>query len=305
MLVWRINDEDTGSGIRFRPDVQLPVRVRFSPEGDLLCAFGNPNRYHRTAEVRNGKGELVCEFLAPRDSFFPTGGVWSDRGFTVAAVCAERSTLFTWTVALDDAEPSFRHTFSRFDGLNSVVFARRSKRCVAYIADLHGLFEYDPSENGKTIAFRMSDSRYRVLQCGLLVQSCDGRRLAAGAVVERFSPKSRSVAQPCERVFGAVAAWDTSTRKLTGILGRWSETPSTLAFAANRSPILAVGSYDGIIRVYEVASGTRLKAWKAHRTQVSSLVFVPSLFRCVSAGEDATVKLWDLAGAVPKRLVGE
>ncbi|HEV3256653.1 MAG TPA: protein kinase [Gemmataceae bacterium] len=54
------------------------------------------------------------------------------------------------------------------------------------------------------------------------------------------------------------------------------------------------GGKDGLIRLWDVATGRELARWEAHDAGVTTLIFHPDGKMLVSGGKDGTVKLWNL-----------
>ena len=70
--------------------------------------------------------------------------------------------------------------------------------------------------------------------------------------------------------------------------------------------LLASGSADSTVRLWQVASRETLKVLRGHEGRVFGLDFSPDGSVLASGGEDRTVRLWDLAsgeGRVPPRKV--
>ena len=60
--------------------------------------------------------------------------------------------------------------------------------------------------------------------------------------------------------------------------------------------MVAAGSLDSIIRIWDIASGTLLESLRGHRDSVYSVAFTPDGKGVVSGSLDKTLKFWDLSG---------
>jgi WD40 repeat protein len=58
--------------------------------------------------------------------------------------------------------------------------------------------------------------------------------------------------------------------------------------------ILASGSGDKMIRLWDVKSGKKLKALEGHTNYVRSVVFSPDGKALASGSGDKTIKVWDI-----------
>jgi WD40 repeat protein len=58
---------------------------------------------------------------------------------------------------------------------------------------------------------------------------------------------------------------------------------------------IITGSTDGIIRLWDIASGEELRSITSHSASVTALALMPEGDRFVSASLDQTLKVWDLA----------
>ncbi|MFN5949922.1 MAG: WD40 repeat domain-containing protein, partial [Pirellulaceae bacterium] len=67
------------------------------------------------------------------------------------------------------------------------------------------------------------------------------------------------------------------------------------------SNILASGSDDGTIKLWEMENGGQVKSWGAHGGGVSAIEFTRD-GRIVSNGRDRVVKSWDQNGAQQKAM---
>src|SRR5262249_31013856 len=59
--------------------------------------------------------------------------------------------------------------------------------------------------------------------------------------------------------------------------------------------LLASGSADQTVRVWELASGRELFVLEGHPKEITALAFLPDSKTLISADEDSTLKLWNAA----------
>jgi len=59
---------------------------------------------------------------------------------------------------------------------------------------------------------------------------------------------------------------------------------------------VAGGSFDTVVRIWEVSSGVLVKTLRGHGDGVSSVAFTPDGNRLVSGSLDKTLKYWDVSG---------
>jgi WD40 repeat protein len=128
-----------------------------------------------------------------------------------------------------------------------------------------------------------------------------------------FSADGRTLAvSGFDRAF-AVGIWDVSTAerqtRLTdsgSLAARARSTPaaghytealvgiSALAFSPNDST-LAAGCSDGVIRLWDVASGDLSQTFSGHAGEIRRLAFAPDGRTLASLGEDNILNLWHVA----------
>jgi WD40 repeat protein/serine/threonine protein kinase len=138
-----------------------------------------------------------------------------------------------------------------------------------------------------------------------------------GAVyTARFSPKGDLVATGGADNF--VMVWNPDDARPVDIEKRLDNAPDPkanhLPLAGHGKPVrsiafspsgelLASGSEDNAVRVWELASGTPLKVLRGHGNAVRSCEFSPDGQHVASGGEDHKIRVWDIAGYEETRLL--
>ncbi|NDJ16399.1 NB-ARC domain-containing protein [Myxacorys almedinensis] len=119
-----------------------------------------------------------------------------------------------------------------------------------------------------------------------------------------FSPDGRLLASGSEDRL--IRIWEIKTQKLVHVLKGHDCEVRSIAFAPHRYPavtqppspnagyLLASGSFDRTVRLWDVQSGTCLKILKAHTGWVFSVAFSPEGRWLASSSRDRTVKLWQV-----------
>ena len=95
-------------------------------------------------------------------------------------------------------------------------------------------------------------------------------------------------------------SWDQELQALHG----HTSTVTSVAFSPTHD-IIASGSLDGTIRLWDAVSGAHLKTLEGHSESVYSVVFSPDGTRIASGSNSCTIQLWDtVSGAHLKTLEG-
>ncbi|MDT4967578.1 MAG: hypothetical protein QOJ64_2315 [Acidobacteriota bacterium] len=92
---------------------------------------------------------------------------------------------------------------------------------------------------------------------------------------------------------GTIGFLDIESGKETASLSRLSPAIHSLAFSPSGN-ILASGSSDGIIRLWQMNGNDALRIMKGHSDEVSSLSFSPDGKVLASSSRDKTIKLWNV-----------
>lgn len=88
------------------------------------------------------------------------------------------------------------------------------------------------------------------------------------------------------------ASQDTSEERIAELL---TAAPWTYSLTISGTAAVAVSGHRGVICVWELATGRRLRCFEAHRGAVGSVVLSWDDQRLVSGGEDGVVRVWDTA----------
>lgn len=66
-----------------------------------------------------------------------------------------------------------------------------------------------------------------------------------------------------------------------------------MAFSPNSKYIATAGSYDRIVKVWDLASGRTISSFTAHQLEINSVQYSPNGRYIVTSSEDSTIKVWN------------
>jgi WD40 repeat protein len=89
---------------------------------------------------------------------------------------------------------------------------------------------------------------------------------------------------------GYIQIWSISEQRL---FSNFSGVGTSLAFSPD-SNLLAAGSYDGSIHVYQVPSGEEVAVLHGHIGAIYDLIFTNDGTTLLSISEDGSIRLWGI-----------
>ena len=162
-------------------------------------------------------------------------------------------------------------------------------------------FAIEWSPDGSLLTLQTRRGRYPVYDAESLEILYMGQRRDCGFHLQGFfSPDGKYLAQTC-----LLSEEHTSvliTESLTGDVARELEGHTAWTYFASWSPDgskLATSSFDGTVRVWDVATGETLTVFSGHSSWPADLDWSPDGSRLVSGDETGNVLIWDaLTGGV-------
>jgi WD40 repeat protein/serine/threonine protein kinase len=255
-----------------RGHTQRIVRVAFSPDRRSLASASEDQTIKIWNVTAGGQ-----ETLTLKGHKGPVRGLaFSPDGRRLASAGEDKKVLL-WNALTGQLLYSLPGEFTRYTYLN-----------IAF------------SPDGRWLASGSSDNTVKIwdIETGQEVFTLRGHTAPAFSVF--FSPDGRHVAS-LGWVHQPVKIWDLATGERGELTPKFSlGHHSNGAWSAAFSPdgrFLAVGAGvgDGIVRIYDLATGELLHALQGHIDRVVSVAFSPDGRRLATTSIDRTVKFWETA----------
>lgn len=267
------------SGNKFR-------QVIFTETGELFITMRNPV-----------SGEWSYQIGSERRSFSPCGNEGDSFGIPngnkrLFAISCPDFSVEVWDLKTARRILNFRIPKDKKDKYTTILFPYLSpngKRIILKPSMLGEEAElWDAEEGGKIAVFNSS-----LTNCS----SCN--RMVYGMA---FSPDSRKVAVSHG---GMVFLWNAATGELLNRLmdekvRLYSSDPLSHNGAVRQilfsrdSQTIFTGSYDGVVKSWDVETGRLLNVFKGHKDRIESLALSPDEKILATGSRDKRVKLWSI-----------
>jgi RNA polymerase sigma factor (sigma-70 family) len=300
----RLWDVASGRQLHQLPAEPNPEALAFAPDGRLLAAAG-PDGSVGLFDPDSGKQvrHLAGHRSAVRALAF------SPDGKTLASA-SEDETVRLWDVDRGAAVRTLPNTKARKnnDGGLALRFTPDGRTLIGQQGRLIRLWE---PGSGKELRKLEADAH---VVTGLAL-SPDGTALAAACHVDRTirlwdvpggKPLARTGGHDGGVAFLAVSpdgrrvatsAYDGTTRvwdAATGRQLRQFDRSGPCAFTPDGESLISGGLRDGTVRAWDLATGRELWQFRDHPGSIRAMALTPDGKRLVTAGNDSTLRLWDL-----------
>jgi eukaryotic-like serine/threonine-protein kinase len=270
----RVWDAATGNSLEFTNHTQGVWAVAFSPDG-LRVVSGS---WDKTARVWNANSGKELALAIQNDAVFSVA--FSPDGQSIVTGSKDG------TVQLWDAWSGAHQ--QTFDGHERPVFS------VSFSPDGRRIISGSDDETARVWDIATGKSLWVLKghgsRIGSVAYSPDGQRIITGGGGVRFSPDGEdidvTVGDNAAKVWDATESGEMFTLKANG-------APVVSVDFSPNGKLIASGSTDGAVRVWDLGSGQEL--WvRTNNAAVRSVAFFPDGRRMVTGSRDQTATVWEV-----------
>jgi hypothetical protein len=270
-----------------------------SPDGRLV-ASGGGDHFIRLWEATGGRPRARLEGHAARVEFV----AFSSDGRSVVSVGADQ-TLRLWDVVAAGevrkiANPARLCPWAGLAADSKGVWLREAGSSAIVLRDLAGGMERRRIEcgaiEGDNCPALSPDGRV-LATYEALWDVATGRRQAIsskGGQFRTFSADGRTlVTVDVER---SIRLWEVATGTERCRLLRHKRGPSSVALSPDGRTLASGDSHFHHLHLWDAPSGRLLASLRGHKGPITALAFTPDGRRLITASEDSTLLIWDVAG---------
>ena len=268
----RLWDLETVRATRTHQSQQAPnlsnVEAAYSPDGKYLAVGGNLWDLAAGEQLTR-----IEQAIGEKTSCWPSSVAFSPRGRVLATGCFQGQ-LDLWSVP----DGVLLKSISGYDSwVNGLAYSPDGNYLAAVYSVPDYLVQVWQLPEGKP-SFTLTGGRF-----ARVAYAADGGILATVVANEEYDQYGWRA--------GFVQLWSASDGKELARLE--VEDAVSIAFSPD-SRVLATGSLDGTLRLWEIAGGRLLMEASGHYGQIQRLVFTPDGTNLVSGSLDGTILVWGI-----------
>jgi len=152
---------------------------------------------------------------------------------------------------------------------------------------------YAPSGSGEFVTAGF-DGKIRFYRTSGTIEAKDayGRKALR---VAYSSDGTRVVTAGSDAELGSAKVWDVRSGTSRLLVGNKDYVVSASWSADSKRIVTGGGGHDKSVNVWDADSGRLLASFAGHQEDVEAVAFFPGGSRLISASEDHTIKVWDIA----------